>query len=305
MDPVFDLIREFEPETPRPTTTARRRQRDALTRVIAGDQRDLSASRGRRRLLRRGPVVGVVVGVLAAAGGGIAAAVTLLTPTPQQATSIYGNYYPGGGAGHLAGTRPDLNAEEVLCDYRGAGGLPTSVRDGALGDGFASSAPLTTPLTAQMLLDACDTVSTTGAAVPPSVPATLCVTSEASTVTDTQAGWPVVVFGGTTCASEGDATAPATLLDQVNQRRADEATIDAVPQSCPTEAQALDWVHQQLSVLGLSMQVMARDGGPGGTCYLPYVQWWWPPTGAPLVQITASQQAGNPSGSATTTTLPQ
>jgi hypothetical protein len=303
MDPVFELVKELEPEALPPSTAARRRQHDAL--MLAIGEEDLAARHGsgRRRYLRRGPVVGVVVGILALTGGGIAAAVTLSSPTPQQSTSIYSHYYPDAGAGRVAGTRPTLNSEEVLCDYQGAGELPAGVRYGPVGDAFASAAPLTTPLTAQMLVNACSTVAPTGAVVPASVPATLCETATPSSVTDTPAGWPVVIFGDETCSSSGYVVASSDLLAQVNHRRVIEATLDAVPEACPTQSQALDWVHQQLSALGIAMQVTSWYGGPGGSCYLPFVQWWWPPAGASLVQVTASEQAGNPPGSDTTTTL--
>ncbi|HEY6358561.1 MAG TPA: hypothetical protein VIX35_09975 [Vicinamibacterales bacterium] len=242
-----------------------------------------------------------MVGALALAGGGIAAAVTLASPTPQQASSIYHHYYPGAGAGHISGTRPTLNSEEVRCDYRGVVGLPLSVRDGVVGDDFASSAPLTTPLTGQMLVHACSSVAETGGTVPSSVPAMLCETTAPSSATDTPAGWPVVVYGDETCSSAGYEDTTSGLIDEVNQRRGIEATLDAVPETCPSQAQALDWVHQQLSLLGVEMQVTTWYGGPGGSCYLPYVQWWSPPAGGPVVQVTASEEAGGPPGSVTTT----
>ena len=297
MDPLFDLVKELEPDMAPPTEAARARQRARLEETIrsatGGDGRPPGRTMRRRRGLRTGPVVGAVV-LAALAGGGIAAAVTLLAPTPEQATSIYGHYYPEGGVGRTPGSRPALNSEEVLCDYRGAAGLPSAVRYGPIGDAFASAAPLTTPLTAQMLVDACGTVSVSGATVPTSTPATLCTTGQPSSVTDTAEGWPVVVFGSTTCTTAGDVPPPADLLAQVNQRRNLEAAVDAVPVSCPTETQAVAWVHRQLAALGSSMQVTAWNGGSGGTCYLPFVQWWWPPTGGPLVQVTASVQAVTP-----------
>jgi hypothetical protein len=303
MDPVFELVKELEPPTPPPTSAARRRQRDALMLAIGDDERVASHGSDRRRPFRRGPAVGVVVGVLMLAGGGIAAAVTATSPTPGQAKSIYDHYYPGGGAGLVPGTRPTLNSEAVPCDYRGADGLPASVRNGLVGDGMASSAPLTTPLTSQMLIAACSTVSATGATVPASVAATLCETAAPSSVTDTAEGWPVVVYGDETCSSSGYIGPAADLVDQVNQRRGIEAALDSVPESCPTQSQALAWVHRQLSTLGVDMQVTSWDGGPGGSCYLPFVQ-WWSPAGGPVVQVTASQQAGSPPASGATTISP-
>ena len=263
MDPIFDLVKELQPPTSPSSTAARARQREALMRSIAVEEpREGKATVPRRKhRWRTPPAVAVVVGVLAVAGGGIAAAAVLTGgPTPHQAASIYNHYYPDSGAGRIAGTRPTLNSEMVLCDYQGATTLPASVRDGFVEQGFASAAPLTTPLNAQLLVDGCAQVSTTQT-VPASTAAKLCVTTQSSSKTDTPAGWPVVVFGNTTCAETGDSPPPPNLLEEVNQRRNVEATIDAVPQTCPTDTQAVDWVHQQLTALDVNMEVKTMDGG--------------------------------------------
>jgi hypothetical protein len=245
--------------------------------------------------------------------------VTLLGPTPQQAKKIYEHYYPNNGAGHIADTRPTLNAELVLCDYRDvpSGSDPEVLPKDNSGnpafvEAFASNEPLTELLTSQMLVSACATEPTSmqDAAIPASVPASLCVTGQPTTANP--GNWPVVVFGSTTCAAAGDGPAPSHLLGQVNRRRSIEATIDAVPESCPTESQAVSWVKEQLADLQLNYTIQLTDGGPGGACYLPYVQWWQfvgaGGPSAPFVEVGASQQSATtppPNGQdVTTTTLP-
>lgn len=246
------------------------------------------------------PSAGAAVVVLAITAGGIAAAVVLTSPTPQQAASIYQHYYPDNGAGMVPGTRPALNSELVLCDYQGDPSAPAQLDQGVNGNGaknfpeaFASSAPLTVPLTAQMLVNACAVANAdAGYTVSASIPATLCATGNNATAAPS--GWPLVVFGTSTCSSVGASPAPNDLLAQVNQRRTIEATIRAVPQACPTAAQATDWVEQQSAALNLTVTTVPM-GGTGGRCYLPYVE-WQPRPGAslPWVEISPSQYAPTP-----------
>ena len=282
-------------------------------RAHRGPQRRRSIRGWRPRRL----VVAVAGVVTLAAGGGIAAAAVLAgNPTPQQAANIYQHWYPDNGAGRTPSTRPPLNAELVLCDYRGVTGFTTGA-SGGVTEGFASSAPLTDPLTAQMLVNACGTDRISGATVPSSTPATICVTTAPDAATYSEpAGWPVVVFGDATCASSGDGPAPADLMAQVNQRRNLEVAIDTVPQVCPTETQALTWVHQQLTKLDTKLPIWIKGGGDGGTCWLPTVQ-WTPAPGAtrattpatsnintPTVQVGPTQYpATNPPGGQTFTTI--
>jgi hypothetical protein len=296
----------------------RTRQRRKLDETIAARTKqsgDGGVPAHRKRRLRGWVPVSAAVVSLAVMGGGIAAAVTLLGPTPQQAKKIYQHYYPNNGAGHIPGTRPTLNSELVLCDYRDDPSVtdPELLPMGNSGnpaffEAFASSDPLTKPLTAQMLISTCVNAptSTRDTAIPASVPATLCVTGQATTAN--LGDWPVVVFGNTTCTAAGDGPAPSDLLDQVNQRRSAEATINAVPESCPTESQAVSWVKEQLANLQLDYPLQLTDGGPGGRCYLPYVQWGsFAGTSAnpesPFVEVGASQQLPTaPSGGEGTTT---
>jgi hypothetical protein len=246
------------------------------------------------------PGVGAAVAVLAIAAGGIAAAVVLTSPTPQQASSIYQHYYPDNGAGMVPGTRPALNSELVLCDYQGDPIAPVQLDQGVNGNGaknfpeaFASSAPLTVPLTTQMLVNACAVANAgAGYTVSTSIPATLCATGNNATAAPS--GWPLVIFGDRTCSSVGASLASNNLLTQVNQRRTIEATIRAVPEACPTAAQATDWVEQQSAALNLTMTIVPM-GGTGGSCYLPYVEWQpRPGTSLPWVEISPSQYASTP-----------
>ncbi len=305
-DPVFDAVKRLEPPTVGPSPAAWERQRAAVMARSVPAGGGSGWRRGRRRFGRLGLAVGAVVSLGA---GGAAAAAGLAggpPPTPKQAATIYAHGYPDHGAGRVAGTRPTLNAEMVLCDYRGASGMAAADRAVRYGEGFASSAPLTVPLDDAMVVQACSKVDQTGDHVPAGTNATVCVTAAASTVTDTPAGWPAVVFGAATCAGSGDLPAPPDLLVEVNQRRNIEAAIDAIPDACPNEHQAVTWVRSQLHRLDLRMQVDPWPGGPTGRCYVPSVQWWSPPTAGPVVEVTASQQlstppAAGPAASASTT----
>jgi len=188
----------------------------------------------------------------------------------------------------------------VLCDYQGDPSAPSQLDQGVNGNGaknfpeaFASSAPLTVPLTAQMLVNACAVANAgAGYTVSESMPATLCATGNNATAAPS--GWPLVVFGDSNCASAGASPAPNDLLAQVNERRSVEAAIRAVPQTCPTDAQATDWVEQQGAALNMTMTIVPL-GGTGGSCYLPYVE-WQPRPGAslPWVEISPSQYAPTP-----------
>ena len=318
---LIEEVRLLAPAVEPRSEIARSRQRAKLADAIALEASGaVKAVRSHRRGARRWIPAGAAIAGLALAGGGIAAAVTLLGPTPQQAKSIYQHYYPNQGAGHIPGTRPTLNAELVLCDYRDVPSLPADSQllpkdnsgNPVFVEAFASNEPLTESLTEESLISACvnEPTSLRDAAIPASVPATLCVTGQPTSANP--GDWPVVVFGNTTCDAAGDGPAADGLLDQINQHRSIEAAIDAVPESCPTEAQAVNWVKNELANLDLNYPVQATDAGPGGTCYLPYVQWWQfaGTTGnpeQPVVEVNASQQsvATPPTGgqSTTTTTL--
>lgn len=171
MDSPLELVKQLEPTIEPPTDAARAEQRALLEHlmVTAGGA---PITRPRVRSHRAGTIVGAVGVALALVGGGMAAAAALASsPTPHQAAVIYEHGYPNHGAQRTPGSRPTLNAEMVLCDYASLTSLPTSVRDGVPGEGFASAAALTTPLTADMLSAACDHVMTTGATVPAVTPA--------------------------------------------------------------------------------------------------------------------------------------
>jgi len=285
-------------------------QADLQAETIPQAGMDIAGVTRRRRHWGRVPLPGLGAAVAATviAGGGIAAAVVLTSPTPQQAASIYQHFYPDSGAGMAFGTRPSLNSELVLCDYQGDPSAPAQLgqsvnRAGAenFPEAFASAEPLTVPLTAQMLVNACAAPSTVpGFPIPSSVPAMLCATGD--NVAVVPSGWPLVVFGDSTCTSAGASSAPSDLLSQVNERRSIEATIRAVPQACPTAAEVTNWVDQQSAALDVTMTIVPM-GGKGGRCYLPYVEWQpQPGYSLPWVEISPSQYPAVTSGS--TTTLP-
>ena len=311
---LMSRLKDVEPLPPDVSERARMVLRAAMALDADPEVPNLGerrAHRGGRRWAARGwrprRVVVAITGmvVLAASGGVAAAAVLASNPTPRQAANIYQHWYPDKGAGRTPGTRPALNSEAVLCDYQGVTSFPAAVRHGSLSEGFASSAALTTPLSAQMLVNACAQDPITGNTVPTSTPATLCVTTAQGAVSFSKpVDWPVVIFGNATCAGSGDRPAPADLLAQVNQRRNLEVAIDTVPQACPTRAQALSWVHHQLTKLNANLAVQTRNGGPSGMCWLPTVLWAGgdPGTtiGTPVVQVGPTRYpASSPPGGRT------
>jgi hypothetical protein len=112
-------------------------------------------------------------------------------------------------------------------------------------------------------------------------------------------GWPLVVFGDSTCASAGASSAPSDLLALLKERRNLEATIRAVPGACPTATEVTNWVEQQGATNNVTMTNVPM-GGARGRCYLPYVEWQtMPGYSLPWVEISPSQYPA-----ATGTTVP-
>ena len=183
--------------------------------------------------------------------------------------------------------RPELDAEHVVCDYRGLGLVTTGVYT------YASEFPLAQSLTRERLVDECrsGTDATTGV---PSItqPATLC----AVTPPGEQLAVPVVTFGSAGCAAPLSA-APPSLLDDRNRLRRDETAILAVPEACPTPDEARRWVEEQIAASDAHLRLLPVESYPGGRCYLPYVRW-----GRGEVEIAATQ---NTPSSSDGTTVPR
>jgi hypothetical protein len=272
----FELVRLLDRETELPTRDEIARQFAALVAVI---DIEITPRRNptrtiRRALLRSLVATTVVLGV----GGSAAFAWSRLTPDSKHVATVKRHSRDAAGA-HRQGWRPELDAEHVVCDYRGLGLAATTVYS------YASEFPLAQPLTTELLVDECrsGTDATTGTA-PITQTATLC----AVTPPGEQLAVPVVTFGAAGCTAPLTAP-PASLLDERNRMRRDEAAILAVPETCPTPAEARRWVDEQVVESGEHLRVLPVESYPSGRCYLPFVHW-----GRGEVEITATQNRPSP-----------
>ncbi len=295
-DVIVDRVRQLAPPAEDPSELQTARQRRVVMLSVTGVAGPIGADLGtvekraagrHRRSRRHWAWLPTGVVMVAVTCGGIAAALTVFGPTPQQAQRITNAFQPDKGAGLVPGTRPSLNSESVLCQISGNPNPPGTTQ--------ASDAPMTRPLTAEMLVSACqhsDVVNMQTSRISVT-PATLCVTTQPGAQTGEPTGWPVVVLGSSSCSGAGDAPPPSDVMAQVNRRRSVEAAIIAIPEPCPTKDQTIRWVRQQLAALHENMNILEADVGvPGGICYLPTVHWVFPPTGGPTVEVNAHQYPG-------------
>jgi hypothetical protein len=285
----FDLVKMLEREPSRPTDIEMARQRAALVAVIDDENARLLRRRPTRRVSRI--VVRTLAATLAVIGvGGTAAfAVTRLAPDAKDAATV-NRHYRSSAPVHRPGWRPELDAEHVVCDYRGLGLQTTGVYS------FASGFPLAGSLTQARLVAECrsGTDATASGGAPIAARATLC----AVTPPGEHLAVPVVTFVAQGCAPPLSAAAP-TLLDERNRMRRAETAIRAVPQQCPTVAEARSWVDQQLAAYGKGLHLLPVETYPGGRCYLPFVHW-----GRGEVEITASVHDAVDTPGRPATTLP-
>lgn len=264
MDIDLDLVQRLEPATRTPSPSEVARQRALLTEAIAVEAElhailsGASGTSGARtkRLVSVKRVAVAIVGV-AALSTGVAAAASRLAPDPHLA-AVLEHHYRSEADVSIAGWRPSLNAETVVCDYRSLSlAYPAA-------ETFASDFPLAQAMTEADLIDECVSGNDVVRDRPlTTTPHSLCVfDGDRSPI-------PVVVFGAT-CDASGDEPAPASLLDELNRERRLEVAIVAAPGQCPSHADAIAWVRRQVARSGLHLQIIDR---PGGHCYLPHVYW--------------------------------
>ncbi len=260
-DVIVDRVRQLAHPVEDPSELQTSRQKRELMLTVTGTGAPIGADRDpvdersanrRRRSRRHWAWLPTGVVAVAVTFGGIAAAFTVLGPTSQQAQRITNAFQPDNGAGLVPGTRPTLNSESVLCQVSGNPNPPGSTQ--------ASDAPMTEPLTAEMLVGACQHSDVVGVQTSqvPVTPATLCVTTQPAAQTGEPTGWPVVVLGSSSCSGAGDSLPPSDVMAQVNRRRSVEATIIAIPETCPTKDQTIRWVREQLATLHESMNIVER-----------------------------------------------
>jgi hypothetical protein len=277
-DELFDACRAVEPATVIPDPEIFVRQRRRLDETIRLEAETAHSSRITRRPRRvRARRVMALVGLLLS-GAAAATAAGVFGPSSHDSSTIDTHFsqfgpYSGPGSGLADGTRPTLDAEKVLCDYRATGAVPAE----GFGDvtySYASAAPMVEPVTLRMLTTACaaGNDSARNMSLPKGVASRLCEVNEGTE--GVGPGSPVVVFGNTSCADNGYRDARAQdLLNRMNARRALEASIDSVPQRCPSEQQAFAWVNQRLRALDLHLAITHSEV-PGGVCFIPKVTWW-------------------------------
>jgi hypothetical protein len=282
----FELVRLLERDTEPPTRDEIAIQFATLVAAIDHEisPRRAPARRVHRALLRSLVATTVVLGL----GGGAAFAWSQLAPDAQDVATVARHYRSSAGV-HRPGWRPELDAERVVCDYRGLGLATTSTYS------YASEFPLTQPLTQERLVDECrsrtDATTGTGSITQP---AALC----AVTPPGERLAVPVVTFGTAECTAPLT-IAPASLLVERNRLRRAETAIRAVPETCPTPVEARRWVDEQVSESGETLRVLPVETHPGGRCYLPFVHW-----GRGQVEIIATVNPAS-STNGTGTVLPQ
>jgi hypothetical protein len=285
----FDLVKMLEREPSLPTDDEMARQRAALVVAIGDENARLLRRRPTRRVRRT--MARSLVATLAVVGvsGTAAFAVAQLAPDAKDAVTVK-QHYRSSAPAHRPGWRPELDAERVVCDYRGLGLGTTSIYS------YASEFPLDGLLTRARLVAECraGTDATASGSTQITSPATLC----AVTPPGEHLAVPVVTFVPQGCAPPLDA-ASTTLLDERNRMRRAETAIRAVPQQCPTAAEARSWVDEQLAAYGEGLYLLPVERYPGGRCYLPFVHW-----GRGEVEIVATLNDTSGAPGTPGTTLP-
>jgi hypothetical protein len=289
MNRELDLVLMLEPELREAGPEEMARQRSRLLEAIDAETVELVAPPTARRHRRRSVLFRTlaVAAALAAVGGGTAFAVSSLQPDSRQSGTVERQQTAAAGNAHIAGWRPELDAEHVVCDYRNLG------REAPLVYTYANEFPLATPLTEQRIVGECRSGTDAVRGAPVVGAALLC------SVTPPRERFPVpaVTFSFPSCAAAQLDPAPPTLIDDRNRLRRAETAIRAVPQQCPTAAQSLRWVRAQVAATSVPLRILDVEQYPGGRCYVPDVHW-----GLGTVEISALISAPVSSGSKTTPT---
>jgi len=171
----------------------------------------------------------------------------------------------------------------MLCDYRYLGvSLSEPVAGGSseplqFAQASVSWAPMTQPITESMIVTGCtsnnDSVRSATRSVPSEEPSALCVVPR-TTSQGRVKGMPILVFG-TSCQAAGY-TSVADEIAVINDRRAMEARIEAVPGACPTRAQATAWITSQVTHFRLTLPILTHPDSEANGCFRPFVDWFAP-----------------------------
>lgn len=215
-----------------------------------------------KRPRRRRAALGAIA-IIATAGVATAAAAAVINrdrPDPVQAEAVnreLGSDSPA-GAVHTEGWRPELSAETVEC-----------VLTGGTTQTFASEFPIEQQLTEQHLVDECTSgndLVRSGMSGEPTAPV-LCAK-------EGDYPQPVVLANGATCASTSNLrTLTAADMNDLNQRRAFDVSILAVPSDhgCPTLEEAAAWAKRQVNDSGYHLTIDTRS--EGRACYRGVTDW--------------------------------
>jgi hypothetical protein len=292
----LDHVRALRPETSGPPAAAAARQRALLAYAIETEEvpaRRRPRRGGRNAHARRRrvtPRLLVAALALVTVGGGSALAWVRLGPDPKDVATVQAHAKDDFPV-HTPGWRPEFDAEHVVCDYRNVDVSPSTIYT------FASEFPLAEQLTEARLFDECRTK--TDAVRPSGIDAAplLCVV----TPPHEKLPIPIVTFGFADCAKAGLTVPPPGFLGERNRLRNEEIAIRAVPSDCPTAAQAVAWVRDQIKATGAQLVMSHVTEYAGGRCYLPFVSWG---RGEVTIDATVNDPAPEKDGSTPGTVLP-
>jgi hypothetical protein len=305
MDRDLELVKLLEPSPGPADPIGAAHQRELLLVAIDAEiQPRVAPRRGAHRPRSQRWRVRVLLGAatLAVAGVGTAVAVSTITPDREDVATIE-RRATSVAPGHTSGWRPELNAETVGCDYKA---LPqSSLTEGfpSIAQGSASAFPLAHALTEDDLVTECAS-GTDAVREHPIIGAShvVCVAhapeiptaqrTAGQTIgegTPKLAEVPVVVFASASCSAAGYEPPTQGLIEDINQRRQQEAAIVAVPGTCPSHDEALNWTLDHIRAAGITVTLIDNGTNPGGSCYVPAVHWY-----EATVYIDATVQAGSP-----------
>lgn len=239
-----------------------------------------------RQPKRRMRLVGGIIAATVAVSGTAAAAVWLGGPDPQQARTVIDKMPNPVAEVYRGQWRPSLHGESVVCFDRYTQQQHRTLDESI---GFASDFPLADLLTSERLIAECtsgnDWARSKGGFDPDQ--ATSCVR-------DGKEPLAVVTLEGMGCNDAGDSVRPIEQgdLDRLNQMRAFEVALLAIPQECPTVDEAEQWARQQEAAYGESLRLEVWPAGDNG-CFSPKAYWYWG-DGKLLVEQTRTFESADP-----------
>lgn len=257
---IDDDLRNLMPVEQKLSPQRKQQLKEHIMSDIETPVRPIERKRAKRRL-----VGGLVAASVLAASTATVAAFWLGGPDPQQSKQVVDKVPNPVAERYLDGWRPTLRSESVACIGTNSDKLTD---DRETGTTSASEFPLADNLTAELLIKECtsgnDEARLQGGFDP--AQASACVR-------DGDYLLAVVALEGLTCAETGDNVRPIRDSDLVklNEMRAFEVSVLAIPQQCPTLEQATKWARKQVALRDEDLKVREVAGDPagcfGGTTY--------------------------------------